>query len=270
MNTFSFKKIFLVISILSSIININAQSSITKNTSTVSNCGCPGETWSFTTPFKPKMYFPQANNSKRLMHTSYGFDIPATATITGIKVTFTYVTVTTPANTLKDSICTLILNDGIIGEDKSGTTGYYGNSGNITFGGPNDMWGMPQLTPANINSPSFGFNFKLYAAAGNSDFTFTNGAEMTIYYNLSNGISESQKSNSGINAYYHNKQLFIDSKLNERTELSIFNLSGMKVYCNTFESINEKIIDLSELKSDLYFYKLKSESGTKVAKFITE
>lgn len=270
MKSFTCKSIFFVVFILLVNINVNAQSSVTKNTSTVSNCGCPGETWSFTTLFKPKIYFPQANNSKRLMHTSYGFDIPATATITGIIVTFTYVTVTTPANTLKDSICTLILNDGIIGEDKSGTTGYYGNSGNVTFGGPNDMWGMPQLSPANINSPSFGFNFKLYAAAGNSDFTFNNGAEMTIYYNLSSSISESQISTPGINAFYYNKQLFIESLKNENTELSIYNLSGMKVFDTTLESDNNKTVDLSELKSDLYFYKIKSESGSKVAKFAAD
>lgn len=252
-------------------ISFNAISqSETRNTFTVNNCGCPGEVWNFSNPFKPYIYFPAANNSKRLMHTDYGFNIPLTSTITGIQVDFAYYCFVNPQNNLRDSACKLLLNSTMITEDKAPQSPTYGNSGSVTFGGPGDMWMASFLTPANINDPTFGFNFQLWALGPNISFDFSSGAAITVYYNLASGVSEFQRSSQGIKAYYFQKQLQIELELAEKTELEITDLSGKKAMTFSFESANKNTADLSQLEKGIYIYKINSGSRSKISRIVVE
>jgi hypothetical protein len=248
--------------------NASAQS-LAKNTPTNSICGCPGEPWNLTQTYKPWVYFPSATNSKRLMHTNYDFNIPANASITGVKVEFGYTTNNTPANTLKDSLCNLLVNGGVSGQDKSGTTGYYGAAGNITFGGPGDTWGLG-LTPADVNAPGFGFNFKMFSSAAGPQLTFDNGVIITIFYNNAAGISESQKSTAGLKVYYNNKSLKIETDVAEKTDVEIYDLTGKRIFKLAVEGAGKHNVDLSHLDRGIYMYSVKSASKAKVAKFIVE
>jgi hypothetical protein len=243
--------------------------SLAKNTPTNSICGCPGEPWNLTQAYKPWVYFPSATNSKRLMHTNYDFNIPATANITGVKVEFGYTAINTPANSLKDSLCNLLINGGVSGQDKSGTTGYYGTAGNISFGGPGDTWGLG-LTPADVNAPGFGFNFKMFSSVTGPQLTFDNGVTITIFYNTAAGISESQKSSPGLKAYYHNKVLKIETDDAEKTDVEIYDLTGKRISKSLLEGAGKHSVDLSLLDKGIYMYSVKSAAKSKVAKFIVE
>jgi len=266
---YSFKNLTLLFFLAVSF-NVISQS-VAKNTATVSNCGCPGELWNFGTPYKPFVFFPTATNSKRLMHTDYGFNIPASATITGIQVEFSYYcAIVSMANTLKDSLCQLLLNGGLIGLDKSAQTGFYYNTGTVTLGGAGDMWGAPYLTPSDINNASFGFNFKAFSSVANRDLNFDSGALMTIYYNLASGISESQSSSPGIKVLYKQKQLEINLDVAERSDLEIIDLTGKKILVTSFEMSNKNTADLSQLERGIYIYRIKSGIRSKVARFAVE
>jgi len=257
-----------ILAILFTGLNLQAQSE-SKNTPTVSNCGCPGELWNLSTAYKPWVSFPTPTNSKRLMHTSYNFNIPANASITGIQVNFAYTTLNVVANTLRDTICTLLINGSVAGSDHSPTTPFFGAAGNITYGGPTDTWGL-SLSPADVNSPSFGFNFKMYCDVANTQLTFDNGATITVFYNTAAGISESQKSSQGIKVYYTNKQLKVESDVVEKTDIEIFNLTGKKILKSTHENTQKSAVDLSDLEKGVYLYSVKSASKSKVAKFIVD
>jgi hypothetical protein len=268
MNTKYFARILVLILLFGSMHHAVCQNAA-KNTSVVAMCGCPGEIWGFNYPYKPYVSFPNPNNSKRLMHTDYGFNIPANATITGISVSFDYVCGATPANTMKDSLCMLYYNNTVIGNDNCGQTGFYSGTGSVTIGGPTDMWGT-MLTPAEINSPLFGFNIKFFADAANSYFSLNNGAPMTVYYNLTSGISESQRSTPGIKVYLAAKELKIENNAAEKTSLEIFSLTGKKVFQSSFEKGASHSADLSLLEKGVYIYRVESETKSKVARIILE
>lgn len=240
--------------------------SATFNTTLVSNCGCPGELWNFSTPYKPWVSLPTVTNSKRLMHTGYGFNIPATASITGVKVEFSYTGTNVTPGSLKDSVVALLLAGTPNGFDKAPTTPTYGTSGNVTVGGPGDTWGMA-LTPAHINDPGFGFNFKLYNTSPGIIFTFESGAAITVYYNTAAGISESQRSSAGLRAYYAERSLKAELEQSGKIDCEIFDLTGKRVYKNTLEGSKVQF-DVSGLHTGIYLYSLRSGDKSRVARMI--
>ncbi|MBK9283683.1 MAG: T9SS type A sorting domain-containing protein [Sphingobacteriaceae bacterium] len=245
--------------------SIMAQSAV-NNTSVVSNCGCPGELWSFTTPYKPWVYFPMATNSKRLMHTNYNFNIPATASITGVKVEYGYTTFATPANTLKDSLVVLLLNGTMNGEDKSPESPYFGTSGNLSFGGPNDTWNM-YLTPADINSPGFGFNFKLFSSVANAQLTVANGASITVYYNNAAGVKEWQNASEGMQVSFNRQYLTAKFNKAETSTIQILDLNGKMILSEEFQVADSASLRIENLKSGVYIYQIASGPHRKSGKF---
>jgi hypothetical protein len=266
---YTFIKPFVFALLLTVVNTLTAQLSVSKNTAYATICGCPGAVWDLTTQYMPTVSFSVTGDSKRVMFNDYKFNIPANAVVDGIKVNFVYAMNNTPANTLKEALVTIMSPSIMPIQDKAPSPGNFipAGSGILTYGGPTDTWGA-YWTANEINSPAFGFNFKLNASAVPSDFTFQNGATITVYYTLANGIKESQSSSSGIHAYVNNKKLMVET--NDNATVEIFALTGRKVLSVNLEHNADKNVNLSELPKGVYLYNIKTENGTKTAKFLLD
>jgi hypothetical protein len=264
-------RIFILTLLLCGVNVLSAQQSVSKNTANAAICGCPGAVWDLSTPYMPTVTFSVAGDSKRVMFSDYKFNIPANSVVDGIKVNFVYTMNNTAPNTLKETVVTLMTPSLMPVQDKSPAAGAFINSssGLITYGGPTDTWGA-YWTSNEINSPAFGFNFKLNTTAAPADFTFQNGATITVYYTLANGIKDSQTSSSGIHAYVNNRKLVIETLSRENTMVEIFALTGRKVLSANLENNSEKSVNLSELPKGVYLYNIKTENGTKTSKFLLD
>jgi hypothetical protein len=130
------------------------------------------------------------SRSEFLVANRWGFNIPGTAIITGIEVF-----VSKSANTYPDTTdysASLSLNcsagnfyDNIIGINKPDSTPWPNNvvdGGNVTYGGPNDLWGtaVGVLTPASTKPAGFGFGIQAYTEGEATLKVFE--INMKIYY----------------------------------------------------------------------------------------
>lgn len=247
---------------------LSAQSAA-KNTTVATMCGCPGEVWSFTLPYKPWSTFSTFDHTKRLMHTGYDFNIPATASITGIQVDYDYKTIAAPANTVRDSNATILINGTMAGNDQSGSSPFYGANGHVTLGGPGNNWGV-LLSPSDVNASGFGFNVRFYSNVFGPIISFENGVSITVYYNNVAGIRESQRSSPGIKVFYSNKALKVELESAEKAEIEVYDLTGKRVLKTATDVELTSSTDLSTLGSGIYIYSVKTPSRIKTARLIIE
>ena len=121
--------------------------------------------------------------SSLLTGSSFGFNIPTTATITGISATVTASTIN-GAN----QIGTLILHLTLGGEKAQLLTS---SPVRTTYGGSTDLWSIPSVSVSQINSSSFGIELQGSApvstdpphfVAGTADITVSD-VVLTVYYN---------------------------------------------------------------------------------------
>lgn len=94
------------------------------------------------------------DSTQTLMSRGYGFAIPATAVICGIKVD-----IKKSRDGLKDNVrdgfVKLVKNGTIVGANRSKTIKWPKNDSIVSYGGATDLWGTT-WTPANINAANFG------------------------------------------------------------------------------------------------------------------
>ncbi len=112
----------------------------------------------------------------------FNFNIPEGSTINGIEVTMERKHVKSGGAGFYDEMACLIINNAdVYASNRAVLYTYWSTVESIkTFGGPTDLWGQT-LTPADINSPNFGFYF------GGRKITYTVTAYidyigMTVYY----------------------------------------------------------------------------------------
>ncbi len=259
-------KIFYLISFLATVSLVsNAQTSQTKNASAATNCGCPGEVWNTSNVSKPNVAFSAPGVSKRVMFTDFGFSIPHNASITGVEVNFSYST-TASGIDLDDQAVMLLYWGNLSGSDKSSLTGNYTGTGSVTLGGASDTWGIG-LFPSDVNSSSFGFNFKLNSAQTGILFSFLNGVSMTVYYTTPTGIKKSQTSMAGNRVFLNEGKLHFSHQPEEGTELTIHNLLGEKVISTS--NIKDGV-DIGQLPGGVYVYTLQKGNQKQSSKFIIE
>lgn len=242
-----------------------AQFNQSANTNSVSLCSCVGEVWNISTPYKPYVTFPAAGPSKRIMFTGYGFNIPLTATVTGIEASFTYSTVNTTTNTLRDTLVNLLYNGTVVGNSQASVTPAFANTGSVLVGSSNDTWGW-FWNPTDINAQGFGLNFKVISNAAGAEFHFTYGASIRVYYDLPNGIKESQKQNAMHKILVDQKQLLLVTEQN--AEISIYSILGNKLVSMRTEGGASKELNLSAYPTGLYVYSIKTQFGEQSGKFI--
>ncbi|MDZ4666224.1 MAG: T9SS type A sorting domain-containing protein [Bacteroidota bacterium] len=233
-----------------------------------SNCLCSGDLWNVSDQLKPNVTFSAAGYSHRVLFTNYGFTIPTNCTVTGVQVSFNYTSNVSNA-TLRDTIVMLLVGGYLAGYTQAAATPDYMGNNSVSIGSSIDMWGT-YLTYNEINHPGFGFNFKLVSSVAGNKMGFTNGATITVFYDLASGIKESQSMRSKTKLYTDKKSVKISSDLAQNSEVSIYNILGTKLITVHLDANSNKELDLSNLSEGMYVYTIKSEGKERSGKFILE
>lgn len=118
-----------------------------------------------------------------LQGTGYGYTLPGTATVLGIKVEI--LRKATSANTCALTNIELVVGGSPIGSFRSEPAASIPTSPTYSsFGGPTDMWGLTTATlnPANINASNFGVLFNAFNGTSNFDTVSVDFVRITVYY----------------------------------------------------------------------------------------
>ncbi len=245
-----------------------AQQSMSANTSSVANCICTGNMWDLSVPFKPNVTFTQVGVTYRILFTNYNFNIPATCTVTGYEVSFSYTSNITN-HIVRDSMVYLLYAGNIAGISQESITPNYVGNGTVTIGDPTNLWGA-WLGAPQINHPGFGFNFKLFSANQGVQFGFMNGATITIYYVLPSGIKASQSGSGTTKIFVDKRNVMLNTDLLEDSEITIYTILGTKILSTHLEANSHKQLDLSNLSEGMYVYTIKAGYKERSGKFILE
>ena len=264
------KTLILSISLLF-LVNLNAQNSV-KNSTVVSNCSsCTGTyTWNTTSAFTPSVMIAGPGFVRDLQATNFGFNIPLTASITGIQVQFFHSSSFPHPTALVDTVVSLLKGGVVSGVNKNNLTPAYNSTTAtmVNLGGMSDVWGT-SWTPTDINAANFGFNFKLYLYnVGNVDLRISQGFIITVYYSTSTGLIESQTKNGAMSfvSLKNNEMTFLDFEKLENPSVHIYDLTGKQVA--KINPIETPQIDLSLLNAGIYFYQINSVQLNLKKKFL--
>lgn len=259
-NTFVFVFLCLV-----SVSILNAQTAAGPNTgSTVVNNTSFGVPWTITSYSMAYITLNANEQSQGITATNFGFNIPPTATIVGVEAIFSY-----SYTTFVDTFVRLVVNNLEVGSNKAMNTSL-GAFGSRTYGASNDLWGLT-LTPADINSPNFGFVVYIDSYTSsypptlylypNTGFPF----RMKVYYSTTTGIIQTQTSNDK-RIYYFDKFLYLKlPELNQKTSIKVFNSYGLQILER--DVLENARIDLSAFSAGIYFYSLECGHQTQRGKF---
>lgn len=122
---------------------------------------------------------PNATKSYRLKATGFGFVIPPSASIQGVKVRVERREGPFSGDLIEESEISLIVNGMVDGSNKAANPTWTTSDTYYTYGGETDLWGLG-LTPSNINSSNFGVSIQL---SGNVNETaYIDHIEITVYY----------------------------------------------------------------------------------------
>lgn len=139
---------------------------------------------------------PGASVSNPLYSTNYGFTIPGTATIVGIKVTTTGAYTGLAPSTISDGSVHL-LKAGVPQTANKANGISWTNAGTaLTYGNSLDTWGeSPPWTPTDINNSGFGVAISATNVAASNRTGHLNGQTITVYYTLPGSPSWTNPSN---------------------------------------------------------------------------
>lgn len=219
--------------------------------------------------------------SKGIVLSNFGFSVPVTATIVGITSDITYASTVTsiPSWTAnpRDTNVVLVLNGvetgsnhavGILG---SSTLTTPGNGRTKHYGTPTDLWGVNNITQADVNNNEFGLAIYMahYPYKNESSCIYLNNSYsltpdptpiVTVYYLISTtGVIESQTSAAKIYTYGHN--IHFTNTISHNGDFLVYDLLGNKVYETKVEAGTEEV-SLEHLNTGIYIYQLRT--GDKV------
>jgi|GEM_PF-1875428 len=183
--------------------------------------------------------------------TGFGFAIPSTATITGIKIDVSQ-RVSSPGGGIRDSLIMLSLNGNMLGADRSDTSYWLDTPTMNAYGDSLDTWGY-SWTPGDVNDPTFGLQYQLtndsYDQPASLDYL-----SMTVYYQTGTGIISQSSTPWEIR--------FIGSTLDIHGEAG-FLASGAELEVRTTggKSILKKTIDPGKNRLDLSLNAIEWPSG---------
>jgi hypothetical protein len=124
-----------------------------------------------------------STNSQYLKLSNFGFTIPAGATITGVKATFTIQTNSIAGTAGRSSV--QIVKGGIATGTAKGNAGWYSSDTTDTTGNSSDLWGTT-LTPADVNASDFGVAIAANAQyddfGGFATYADIDGVTLDVYY----------------------------------------------------------------------------------------
>lgn len=122
-------------------------------------------------------------SSAQLTATAFGFQIPAEATIQGIRVRVERHS--SPAGqSVRDQLVRLVLPGGTLSDNLASTgTDWPAADDSAFYGGASHLWGMgTQLTPAAVNSSDFGVQFTCGSFSSGQSFALVDEFLVTVYY----------------------------------------------------------------------------------------
>ena len=120
----------------------------------------PGNITTTGSPYATASSIPDGGITHYLMATNYGFDIPDSATISGVTVTINRSSSGNASPYIRDNIVRLIRGGTIGGNNKAkASTDWPTSLTSSVYGSTSDTWGFTGLSPADFNSPNFGVAF---------------------------------------------------------------------------------------------------------------
>lgn len=216
--------------------------------------------------------YPTCNNflcfhSDTAYFTHFGFSVPDTVTITGIKLDILQ-RVNSPGGGIHDSLLTLIVNGVAAGNNKASAFNWLDTPTNQTYGDSTDLWGATWV-PAQINDTSFGFQYQLtntsYDQTASVDFL-----TMTVYYEIPQDTSTAgivSQTSSPWQVAMIGSQLTINAYstlLSAGSQISVRDLTGKVIYSANYLSGNNRIntlIDASGWINGIYIVSIKPVNG---------
>ena len=237
---------------------------------------CPGSSWSspsdavapdglfaatqlsaYPTCFQGTCYY-----SRGLMAQQFGFSIPSSAVITGVKAE---VLRKAGAANIGDSTIRLLINGNAAGQSKALAGNWPLAPAYVTYGDSLSTWGLT-LTPALVNDSAFGIRIQpLNKSLGVATFitAYVDHVQLTVYYTTTSGVNEHQVSSSLFQGWYDASGDAIvmqpSGTLNGAYELHLLGETGQLVYSGTgFSGSSRQVIPAGSLKSGMYQLTLKS------------
>lgn len=124
-------------------------------------------------------YYLQAN--------TFGFSIPATATVNGVVVEVQKFATTASKNFMEDQTVSLMVGGTITGNNYATTATWPSTNSFVSYGGTADTWGL-SLTPAQVNATNFGAAIaatNVHTSGASSSLTASvDYVRVTVYYTV--------------------------------------------------------------------------------------
>jgi hypothetical protein len=206
----------------------------------------------------PQCFQTSCYYSRALEAQEFGFTIPLTATITGIKVDI--LRRGSSMNAISDSTLKISVNLLTNGINHAGASAWPVVPAYTSYGDSADLWGMP-FTPAIINTTTFGISLKVMNRLPAISSAFVDHIQMTVYYTMPTGITEHQTSSATV--YFSGENIFVKfaSPASENTRLMIYDFTGRLLTTkNIAADATEIIVDVSGYTAGFYFVKVTDAS----------
>lgn len=125
--------------------------------------------------------------SQYLKQTNYPFSIPVGATITGIEFYIEHHA--TGNGRTEDYSVRLVVDGSIVGDNKAIAGSWPGSDTGKTYGGDGDLWGLTEITRAQVLSSNFGVVLatKETEDKSDSDTSYIDVATLRVYYAVGAG-----------------------------------------------------------------------------------
>ncbi len=162
------------------------------NSSNITSVGSPYATVTLT----------PGSSSNYLKATSYGFNIPLSATIDGIEVKIDRKGEQNLGFGFRDDVLKLVKGGVISGDDKSSSNTYPTTLSTKTYGANNDKWGL-SWTAADINASNFGVVLSTKSNLIISTLTASvNSIQVIVHYTITTGDLQITKTAIGGNSTF--------------------------------------------------------------------
>ncbi len=212
--------------------------------------------------------------SRHLYAANYTFSVPANAMIVGLEAFVERSA--TQGSFILDSAIQMMYNTVPAGVNKAISIPWSMNDSIITYGGPNDMWGL-SFTPTEVNTPSFGMYVKIQNTSTiDTIWAYVDHVQMTVYYQTPTGFFSQTSTAQMFNAWYDdlNNDLHVafDAEyLNKDLSIGIYDLNGRLLYYEApscqLSGIQDLSLDAGNFIPGIYFVRLTG-SGKEYSKKI--
>jgi type IX secretion system substrate protein len=229
---------------------------------------CPGAEWSnwnnimtadgiyadvslnaFPNCFQTSCYY-----SRYLIASNFGFTVPASATISGVKAEIIRLSSASPNG--KDTIVE-IFTPGNFGTNHASSLLWTPSTTVITYGDSTDVWGLT-LTPDSVNDVSFGFRIMIRNGSPviTSAPSSVDHVQMTVYYSLPTGTFSQTRIVNDITLFPNpaTNQFTIYDLRFTISNIEVYNMLGEKIFSEPVTRNQQPVtVNVSALTPGIYF-----------------